>query len=62
MKPEFPMKALNESILDSSRPLVPDLPACLLRQAAGRRGSTTYIPVGKSTQDENAISILLQNQ
>ena len=31
---------MNKSIQDFSRPLVPDLPA------AGRRGSTTYVPVG----------------
>ena len=42
----FLMEALNESILDSSRPLVPDLPA------AGRRGSTTCIHAGESTQGE----------
>ena len=38
-------EALNKSGRDLSRPLVPDLPA------AGRRGSTTYIPVGESVQD-----------
>ena len=48
-------EALNESILDSSRPLVPDaaLPPASMQ---------AYIPVSESTQNENAIFILLQNQ
>ena len=46
----------SPNALDSSRPLIPDLPA------AGRRRSITCIHAGESTQDENAISILLENQ
>ena len=61
MPPGKILEALNKSILDFSRRLVPDLPA------AGRRRSTTYIPVGvhpcrRERASCSAIFTLLQNQ